>query len=234
MAKAKTPFLVVNPKSYLYGKESLELAKASDQVAADTGIRIYFTCPYADIRLIKENTEHIVVTAQSMDPLTPGRGMGHVLPESLKEAGADAVFLNHAENPKTLSDLSQSIKRAKELEMVSIVCADSTVEAKAVAIMDPDIIIAEPTDLIGTGQIADDVYMVETVKQIQEVNPNVQPMIASGVSTADDCYKIVKAGSDGTGCTSGILNAPSPAQRVREMAEAIIKAYNERMNEQGE
>lgn len=234
MAKAKTPFLVVNPKSYLYGKESLELAKASDQVAADTGICIYFTCPYADIRLIKENTEHIVVTAQSMDPLTPGRGMGHVLPESLKEAGADAVFLNHAENPKTLSDLSQSIKRAKELEMVSIVCADSTVEAKAVAIMDPDIIIAEPTDLIGTGQIADDVYMIETVKQIEEVNPNVQPMIASGVSTADDCYKIVKAGSDGTGCTSGILNAPSPAKRVREMAEAIIKAYNERMNERGE
>ena len=27
MAKAQSPFLIVNPKSYLYGKESLELAK---------------------------------------------------------------------------------------------------------------------------------------------------------------------------------------------------------------
>lgn len=30
------------------------------------------------------------------------------------------------------------------------------------------------------------------------------------------------------GATSGILNAPSPAQRVQEMAEAIVKAKNEK------
>ena len=228
MAKAETPFLIVNPKSYLYGNASLELAKAADQVAADTGLQIYFTCPYADIRLIKENTEHVIVCAQSMDPLTPGRGMGHVLPESLKEAGAEAVFLNHAENQKTLAELYATIKRAKELDMITVVCADSTVEAKAAACMDADIVLAELTDLIGTGQVAEDSYTTETVKALNEVNPNVLVMIASGVSTAEDCYNVVKLGADGTGATSGILNAPSPAVRVREMAEAIVKAYKER------
>jgi len=228
MEKAKAPFLVVNPKSYLYGKQSLELALASDQVAADTGLQIYFTCPYADIRIVRENTKHITVCAQSLDPLTPGRGMGHVLPESLKEAGAGAVFLNHAENPKTVCDLYKCIKRAKELDMVTIVCADSTVEAKAVACMNPDIVLAEPTDLIGTGKVADDSYTTETVKALNEVNPDVLVMIASGVSTADDCYNVVKLGADGTGATSGILNAPSPATRVREMAEAIVRAWKER------
>ena len=218
MAKAQSPFLIVNPKSYLYGKESLELAKAADQVAKDTGLQIYFTCPYADIRMIKENTTDIIVCAQSMDPLVPGRGMGHVLPESL----------NHAENPKTVSDLYATIKRAKELDMITVVCADSTVEAKAVACMDPDIVLAEPTDLIGTGQVADDSYTIETVKALNAINPNVLVMIASGVSTAEDCYNVVKLGADGTGATSGILNAPSPAQRVREMAEAIVKAKNEK------
>lgn len=228
MAKAETPFLIVNPKSYLYGNASLELAKAADQVAADTGLQIYFTCPYADIRLIKENTKHVIVCAQSMDPLTPGRGMGHVLPESLKEAGAEAVFLNHVENQKTLAELYATIKRAKELDMITVVCADSTVEAKAAACMDADIVLAEPTDLIGTGQVAEDSYTTETVKALNEVNPNVLVMIASGVSTAEDCYNVVKLGADGTGATSGILNAPSPAVRVREMAEAIVKAYKER------
>ena len=198
------------------------------KTAKETGLQIYFTCPYADIRLIKENTENLIVCAQSMDPLTPGRGMGHVLPESLKEAGAEAVFLNHAENPKTVSDLYATIKRAKELGMITIVCADSTVEAKAVACMDPDIVLAEPTDLIGTGKVADDSYTIETVKGLHEVNPNVLVMIASGVSTADDCYNVVKLGADGTGATSGILNAPSPAQRVHEMAEAIVKAKKEK------
>ena len=226
MAKVESPFLIVNPKSYLYGEKSLELAKAADKTAKETGLQIYFTCPYADIRLITENTENLIVCAQSMDSLTPGRGMGYVLPESLKEAGAGAVFLNHAENQKTVSELYATIKRAKELGMITIVCADSTVEAKAVACMDPDIVLAEPTDLIGTGQVADDSYTIETVKDLHEVNPDVLVMIASGVSTAEDCYNVVKLGADGTGATSGILNAPSPAQRVQEMAEAIVRAKN--------
>lgn len=224
MGKIQSPFLVVNPKSYLYGKESLELAKAADEAAKDTGLPIIFTCPYADVRLIREHTENIIVCVQSMDPLTPGRGMGHVLPDSLKEAGAEAVFLNHAENPKTLSDLYACIRRAAELNMTSIVCADSITEAKAVACMNPDVVLAEPTDLIGTGQVADDAYIIEAIDQVRKVNPNVLVVVASGVSTADDCYNMVRLGADGTGGTSGILNAPSPAVRIKEMAEAIVRA----------
>ena len=224
MAKAESPFLIVNPKSYLYGKESLELAKTADQTAKDMGLQVYFTCPYADIRMIKENTSHLIVCAQSMDSLIPGRGMGRVLPESLKEAGAEAVFLNHAENQKTISELYQTMRRAKELGIITIVCADSTAEAKAVASMEPDIIVAEPTELIGTGQVADDSYAVETVKELKEVNPNVLVVIGAGISTAEDCYHVIKLGADGTGATSGILNAPAPAERIREMAEAIVQA----------
>lgn len=228
MSTSKKPFLIVNPKSYLIGHKSLDLAMAADRVAADTGLEIYFTCPYADIRMISEKTEHIVVCAQSMDPLTPGRGMGHILPESLYEAGARAVFLNHAENPKTVAQLAACIRRAKELGMTAIVCADSVAEARAVACLDPDIVLAEPTDLIGTGKVADDSYTTETVKALNAINPDVLVMIASGVSTAQDCYNVIKLGADGTGATSGILNAPSPSVRVREMAEAIVKAGKER------
>ena len=224
MGNMQSPFLIVNPKSYLYGNESLKLAKAADQAAKDTGLKIIFTCPYADVRMIRENTENIIVCVQSMDPLVPGRGMGHVLPESLKEAGADAVFLNHAENPKTLSDLHACIRRAAELNMTSIVCADTITEAKAVACMNPDVVLAEPTDLIGTGQVADDAYTMEAIDQVRKVNPDVLVVVASGVSTAEDCYNMVRLGADGTGGTSGILNAPSPAVRIKEMAEAIVRA----------
>ena len=118
--------------------------------------------------------------------------------------------------------------RMRELGMITVVCADSTVEAKAVACMGADIVLAEPTDLIGTGQVADDSYTTETVKALHEVAPDVLVMIASGVSTAEDCYNVVRLGADGTGATSGILKAPSPAQRVREMAEAIVRAGKER------
>ena len=228
MGKARTPFLMVNPKSYLWGRESLELAKACDRLCKETGIMVLYTCPYADIRLIAENTEYITVTAQNMDHLRPGRGMGAVLPESLKEAGAKAVVLNHAENQKNLSTLSSCIARADELGMITIACADSTAEAKAAAELGCDIILAEPTVLIGTGNAADPEYIKDCCEAIRSVDPEIGIMIGSGITTGDDVYTAVLNGADGAGSTSGIVNAPSREDRVREMLDAIRRALADR------
>jgi len=228
MKKIGVPFLIVNPKSYLYGEESLKLAKAADKAAKEVGVEVFFTCPFSDIRYIKENTEHVIVTAQHMDPLKPGRGMGHVLGESLVAAGAEAVFLNHAENSMTVADLAATMERAKKLGLITIVCADSVAEGLAIAKWNPDILLCEPTDLIGTGTVADDSYVIEACTKIREINQDILIMIASGVSTADDVYNVIKLGADGTGATSGILNAPDPGERVMEMALAMKKAMADR------
>ncbi len=226
--KIRTPFLVVNPKSYLYGKRSLDLALAADKIAKETGIEMFFTCPFADIRYISENTTNVIVTAQHMESLKPGRGMGHVFPESLKEAGAKAVFLNHAENPMTVAELSKTIERARELDIKTIVCADSVSEAVALSKFNPDIILAEPTELIGTGKTADNSYVIETTEKIREMSPNTLVMIASGVTTAEDVYNVIKLGADGTGGTNGILGAPDPKKRIEEWAEAMVKAIKDK------
>ncbi len=218
------PFLLVNPKSYLYGRRCLDLALAAEDTAAETGLAIYFTCPYADIRLIAGHTRRIVVCAQSMDPLTPGRGMGRVLPESLREAGARAVFLNHAENPKTVPELAACIRRAKDLGMTVFVCADSVPEARAVACLGADIVLAEPTGRIGTGQPAEGDYIRETLQALRAAAPGVQVMIGSGITTPAHCARVIALGADGVGATSGIVQAPSPAGRIREMALAIVRA----------
>lgn len=228
MSEIKAPFLTVNPKSYLYGDKSLELALAADKTAEATGVPIYFTCTFADIRLIKERTKHIIVTAQHMDPLVPGRGMGHVLPESLKCAGAEAVFLNHAENPLTLAVLNNTIKRAKEIGLKVIAAADSVAEGCAIAKLKPDMLLCEPTDLIGTGQIAGDGYIKDVIAQIRAIDQEIKILVASGVTTADDVYKMIYLGADGTGATSGILNAPDPKLRIQEMAEAVLRAAKDR------
>ena len=57
-------------------------------------------------------------------------------------------------------------------------------------------------------------------------------MIASGITTADDVYRVVRLGADGSGATSGILNAPNPAERIMEMAEAIVRAAAVRESEE--
>ena len=40
MSKVTVPFLFVNPKSYLWGKESLALALAADKICEETGVMI--------------------------------------------------------------------------------------------------------------------------------------------------------------------------------------------------
>lgn len=198
-----------------------------DEIANELDLQIYFTCPYTDIRYISNITKSIIVCAQSMDPIIPGRGMGLILPESLEDAGAKAVFLNHAENKKTLSELNKCIQRAKELDMISIVCADSPQEVNAVACMNPDIIVAEPTVKIGSGKIADDSYIIEIVQKVHKLFPNILVNIASGISSAEDCYHVIRLGADGTGATSGILTAKNPVQQVKEMVHAVKKANRE-------
>ncbi len=54
-------------------------------------------------------------------------------------------------------------------------------------------------------------------------------MICVGaITTGEDCYKVVVNGADGSGSTSGIVGAPSPAGRVEEMVQAIIQAMKDR------
>ena len=223
--KIRTPFLIVNPKAYIYGQESLELALVCDQLAEEYDIDIIFTAQHVDIQKVADNTKNVIVTAQHMDAITPGRGMGHILPEGIKAAGAQAVVLNHAEHPLHTNVLDKTIKRANELELVTIVCADSPEESKAIAQLGPDMMICEPTSLIGTGSTSGDDYIRATNEAVKSVNENILILQAAGVSTGDDVYRVVMEGAHGSGGTSGILNAPNGRKnKIIEMLEALKRA----------
>lgn len=215
------PFLVVNPKSYLFGQELFDLALGADRIASKSSVKIYFTAPFTELARIASSTDHIVVTAQHMDPIKPGRGMGKVSLESLTSIGVFATFLNHAENPLDLSVLRKTIQRTQEVAMTTIICADSPEEAVAVATLNPSIVLAEPTALIGTGQAPDDSYITTTIEAIRKVNPTVQVMIASGVSSPDDVARVIRLGADGTGATSGIISKQDPILEIAEWVKAI-------------
>src|SRR5690625_4269633 len=222
--EVKKPFFIFNPKSNLYGEELLEFVDVAEALANERNVTVFITAPYADISEVSKRAKHVIVSAQNMDGLEPGAGMGKVLPESLYAAGARATFLNHAENPMTLANLAKAVNRADELGIITIVCADSLQEARAIAMLNPDIILCEPTELIGTGQTSDEEYIKETNQAIKEMNENILVMQAAGISTADDVYRTISLGADGTGCTSGIVKAEDHKQMLIDMVEAAEKA----------
>lgn len=220
----RRPFFVINPKSYLYGDKILELAKYADQLAAKYDFDVLFTAQHADLRLISENTSKLIVIAQHMDGIKAGKGMGHILPEGCIAAGAKGSFLNHAEHPMTMHELALAMHRLDELELLTIVCADSVEEAKAIAKLNPDVMVCEPTSLIGTGQVSDANYMKSTNEAVKSVSPTTQVLQAAGISTGQNVYDAIVIGADGTGGTSGIVAAKDPFKTLDEMFEALDKA----------
>ena len=226
--KLREPFFEIGPKSYLYGDDILELAKAADAASEKYDIDIIFTTPYADIRRVAENTKHLFVFAPHMDPIPVGRGLADVLPESVKAAGAVGVMLNHAEKPITYSTLKETIKRADEVGLMTIVCSDSIAEAKSVALLSPNSIVAEPTELIRTGQTSDLGYVRASIEAVKSVNPEIQVLQGAGIKCGQDVYDMIFAGAEATGSSSGVAKAADRAKMVDEMIAAARKAFDDR------
>lgn len=225
--KIEPPFFEIGPKAFMYGERMLQLAKAADEASVKYDVRIILTPQPSDLYLLAKETENLLLFAQHIDPIEPGRGNGWILPEAVKAAGAVGVILNHAEKPMTLADLSLGIKRADEVGLVTMVCADSLKEAEAIALFAPNIIVAEPTELIGTGKTSDEEYVIATTSAIKRVNPEIQVLQAAGITNGQDVYNVIKAGADATGTTSGIMKAVDPEAMLDEMIRAIRLAWSE-------
>ena len=226
--KIKPPFFEIGPKAYLYGEKMLALAKHIDKTAEKYDVDVILTPQYTDIYPLARKTKRIHIYAQHMDYLPIGRGLGSVLPEAVKAAGATGVMLNHAEKKLTLEQIGKTIARAKEIGLQTIVCGDTAEELKAIAKMSPEMIVAEPTDLIGTGKASGLGYIKDCIKIIKDVNPDIMILPAAGISNGNDVYNVIMAGAEATGCTSGIIKAADPFAMVEEMLGALRRAWDER------
>ena len=224
----KAPFFEIGPKSYLYGQDVIDLAIAADKASEKYGVDIIFTTPIVEIARVKAATKRIHVFAPHMDPIVPGRGLADILPESLVAAGAEGVMLNHVEKPLDFETLEKTIKRAEEVGLTTIVCADSMADASKIATLNPDIIVAEPSELIGTGVSVGPEYVEAATKCVKDVNADILVLTAAGIANGQDVYNTIIAGADATGSSSGIAKAPDRAAMVDEMIAAVRKAWDER------
>jgi len=227
--RIEPPFFEIGPKAYLYGRALLKLAQHADMLSVKYNVSIIFTPQSVDIPLLARETKHILVFAQHMDSLKAGRGIGSVLPEAIKEAGAAGTLLNHAEKKLTMAEIERTIQRADEVGLATLVCADNAEEAVQIAKMGPNVVLAEAPNSIEAGKrVTDDSVEIQRVNHlVSAVNPEIRVLHGGGISTADDVYKIVKWGAEATGSTSGVILAEDPLKKLEEMIAAMRKAWDE-------
>ncbi|MEA5065172.1 MAG: triose-phosphate isomerase [Eubacteriales bacterium] len=229
----RTPYFETGIKCYIYGQDELDYAALCEACAVKYDIDVLFISSFTNIVTLAERFPHLRIIAPYMDNMRPGRGMGKVLPESLKAAGAHGVVINHCEKPMALADIRGCIERCRELEMLSCVCADTTEEAMAVAQLHPDIMNPEPAELIGSGQSADMRYVTRTVGAVKAIDSGILTEIAAGITRPEDVYAYIMAGSDGAGAASGILKSADPAGLLDAMVAAVRRAADDLKQRQG-
>ena len=219
------PVMIVNFKTYLEatGKNAVELAKKAEKVSRETGIYIGVAPQLADLRSVAEAVE-IPVFAQHMDSIKPGSYTGHVLAESVKEAGAAGTLINHSERQLKLSDIDEIVKIARKKGLISVVCANNPSISAAVASLKPDMVAIEPPELIGTGipvSKAQPEVVSGTVGLVREVNEKVIILCGAGISHGEDVTAALKLGTQGVLVASGIVKAKDPYEIIREFAETM-------------
>jgi triosephosphate isomerase (TIM) len=223
----QTPMIIVNFKTYVEstGKRAVELAKQAEKASKETGANIIVAPQFADLSKVAEAVE-IPVFAQHIDPIKPGNSTGHILAESVIEAGAVGTLINHSEMQVKLSDIDAIVRLTREKHIVSCVCTSNPSISAAVAYLNPDIISIEPPELIGSGiavSQAQPEAVTNTIRLVRKVNDEAVILCGAGISKGEDVSTALKLGTHGVLVASGIVKAKDPYSVLRAFADATKK-----------
>lgn len=226
------PLLLVGFKTYTEatGKNALKLAKIAKKVSEKTDICIVPIPQFTDITTITRQVG-IPVFAQHIDPIEPGSFTGHVLPEAVEEAGAVGTLINHSERKLRLNEIKVAIRRAGEVGLISCVCTDNPKLSAVVAGFNPDMILIEHPELIGTGRAVSKTkpeIITKTVESVKRVNPKVHVICGAGITKGDDVIAALDLGVVGVGSGSAIVKARDPFEVMIEMAQALKSKCGQR------
>jgi triosephosphate isomerase len=222
------PFFEVGPKAYAYGGELVELARRADALSRTYDVQVIITPQYLDIPAVAQAVDRVMVFAQHMDALTPGRGVGSVLPEAIKAAGAQGVLLNHVERRLSRDELTRTMRRADEVGLATMVCADDVRDAASIAELSPHVIIVEAPELIAGGIRDEDsrAAVAAANEAIWHVDPSIRVLHGAGINGPQDVYDLTAAGAQGAGSSSAIFTAPDPAAMLEAMMRAMRDAWD--------
>jgi len=221
----KLPVIIVNFKLYPTGagKRGLNLAKILDEVSRDRDVSIAIAVNSLNFSQIKSVVD-IPVLLQHVDAVDYGAHTGRINIDLAKEMGADGILINHSERRLTIADIDYLIQRARELDIISLVCTNNARVSGAIAFLEPDMIAMEPPELIG-GDIsvstARPEAIVETIEAVKSVK-SVPVLVGAGIKNGQDVKKAIELGAKGVLVASGIVKAKDPKKAINDLVDGMM------------
>lgn len=219
------PLFLINYKVYegTVGEDGLAYARTVERVMAETGARFALAPGTPDLRLVAEGTD-VPVLAQSVDPVEKGRGTGAVLPEAVREAGAEGVIVNHPERRETMDGVETILERCQGVGMDTVVCVDGVGMARAALAFDPDCLLFEKPEDVASGRAITRTHpdrVEEFVEAVEAENPRTKVLVGGGITDPGDVARGFELGADAAGAASAALEADDREAWLRGIAGAM-------------
>ena len=115
--------------------------------------------------------------------------------------------------------------RFRDLELTSLVCAQSIDEVESIAKLKPDIIAIEPPELIGSGRAVSKVnpkIISDSVDTVKSITNEVDVLCGAGIMTGEDVSIALELGSKGILIASGIIKANNWKNIIIELSKPMI------------
>jgi len=217
--------MLINFKNYheSTGKNAIKIAKIAEKVAEELNVNISIAPSLIDLAKVKENVS-IPVYAQHADAINYGSYTGQILLENIKEYGIDGIMVNHSERNILIKDIEFIVKKAKALNMKTMVCASTSNISGALAIFNPDYIAIEPPELIGgdiSVSVARPEIITESLNIVRRISPETKVLCGAGIKNGLDVKKALELGANGILVASGVVKAKDVEKAIYELANAL-------------
>ena len=209
-------FILVNLKAY--AADPVGIGRAAASVADSAEAAVAVAPQAADLQAVSETGAE--TWAQHVSPVEPGSHTGSTLAESLARNGATGTLINHSERRLKLADIDAAISAAKRAGLETIVCANNPDQIAAVTALGPDAVAVEPPELIGTGtpvSKADPDVVRDAVEAAAAIDPSVDVLCGTGISSGADVAAAADLGADGVLLASGVAKAADPEAALRDL-----------------
>jgi triosephosphate isomerase len=216
--------LIINLKNYneISGENSLKIVEDSKKVCLVNHKNIIIAPPPSSVLALSK--QGVPIVSQHVDDSTIGATTGFIIPEILKSYGAVGSIINHSEHKIDQPQIKNLVKRLRDLDMISIVCADDMDEVDAISRFSPDYLAIEPPELIGKGiavSKANPLIIRDSVRLVKQISSTVRVLCGAGIVDKNDIEKALELGSEGILISSGVVKAPSWYNKILELSSVL-------------
>ena len=216
---------IVNCKNYeeISGEKIVKFVKTAEKVSKKYKIKIAIAPPQHLIAKVANSS--LPILAQHVDDKKIGSTTGYVIPELLKKSKINGSIINHSEHRISTREITNIIKKLKDLKMISVLCVKDVSEAKRLAKLNPNYIAIEPPELIGSGKAVSKEkpeLISKAVVALKDAKNNSQLLCGAGIVAGEDVSKAIQLGSKGILVASGIIKAKNWEKIMSEFAKAML------------